>query len=184
MKINIDTDLILRQLEIADAEDIFRVIDTEREYLGKWLPFVEHTHVLKDTQDFVFSVTKAPRDISEYVFTIWKNNEFVGLIGTRDTDRANQKTEIGYWLSEKFQGQGIVTRSVEVLCALLFSKLGMNRIQIKCATGNAPSKKIPQRLGFTFEGIERQGELLSNNEFTDLEVYSKLKNDPRRNDNE
>jgi len=56
----------------------------------------------------------------------------------------------------------------------------MNRIQIKCASGNIPSKKIPQRLGFSLEGIERDGELLSDGKFTDLEVYSMLKKDFRK----
>jgi ribosomal-protein-serine acetyltransferase len=87
----------------------------------------------------------------------------------------NRKTEIGYWLSEKFQGQGLVTKSVSELCHFAFQKLDMNRVQIKCAVGNTPSANIPKRLNFTFEGIERQGELLIGNIFTDLEIYSKLK---------
>ena len=29
------------------------------------------------------------------------------MIGFKDTDKLNKKTEIGYWLSEKFQKQGI-----------------------------------------------------------------------------
>jgi ribosomal-protein-serine acetyltransferase len=50
----------------------------------------------------------------------------------------------------------------------------MNRIQIKCANGNIPSKNIPKRLGFILEGIEREGELLCDGHFTNLEVYSLL----------
>jgi ribosomal-protein-serine acetyltransferase len=70
-----------------------------------------------------------------------------------------------------------VTRSVERLCDFAFNELGINRIQIKCAVGNSASSNIPKRLGFIFEGIEREGELLSNGFFTDLEVYSKLKHE-------
>jgi len=50
----------------------------------------------------------------------------------------------------------------------------LHRIQIKCGTGNIRSKKIPQRLHFQLEGIERDGELLSGEQFTDLETYSLL----------
>ncbi|MFV0598592.1 MAG: GNAT family N-acetyltransferase, partial [Bacteroidales bacterium] len=53
----------------------------------------------------------------------------------------------------------------------------INRIQIKCAVGNIPSKNVPKRLGFVFEGIEREGELLSSGVYTDIEVYSKLKSE-------
>jgi len=51
----------------------------------------------------------------------------------------------------------------------------MNRIQIRCAVGNYPSNAIPQRLGFKFEGTERDGELLSSNQYTDINIYSLLK---------
>ncbi|MCK9628582.1 MAG: GNAT family N-acetyltransferase [Bacteroidales bacterium] len=175
MTIKIDDNFVLRQIERSDAKDIFRTIDTQREYLSKWLPFVEFTKAESDSEAFVDSVISAPEDKHEYVFTIRKSDEFAGLIGFKDTDRLNKKTEIGYWLSEKFQKQGVMTRAVEKLCQYAFNDLDINRVQIKCAVGNVPSKNIPKRLEFKFEGVERQGELLSGNIFTDVEVYSKLK---------
>ena len=177
MIIKIDTELVLKQLERSDSIDIFNAIDSQREYLGKWLPFVEYTRKIYDTEKYVNSVVEAPEDRFEYVFTIRKNDNFVGLIGFKDTDRLNNKTEIGYWISERYQKQGIVTRSVDQLCHFAFNSLDMNRIQIKCAVRNHASKVIPQKLGFKFEGIERDGELLTGGVYTDLEVYSKLKKD-------
>ena len=156
---------------------IFRTIDNQREYLGKWLPFVALTKKLYDTRAFVDAGVKAPEERFEYVFTILKDSEFVGLIGFNGTDKSNQKTEIGYWLSEAHQKQGIMTKSVAKLCEFAFQELRLNRIQIKCAVGNHPSSKIPKRLGFTLEGIQREGERLTGNVFTDLQIYSKLKSD-------
>jgi ribosomal-protein-serine acetyltransferase len=177
MKLVIDPDITLRQLIPADATDIFNTIDNQRDYLGKWLPFVEFTLEISDSELYVNSVVNAPEDRFDYIFTIRKQGEFVGLIGFKDTDRGNFKTEIGYWLSEKHQKQGIVTKSVARLCEFAFQEMGMNRVQIKCAVGNTSSINIPKRLGFQFEGIERQGELLTGNLFIDLMVFSKLKSD-------
>lgn len=70
-----------------------------------------------------------------------------------------------------------MTQSVRCLCRFAFNDLNINRIQIKCATLNFPSKNILKRLGFQLEGIEREGELLSDSTFTDLEIYSLLKSD-------
>ena len=117
----------------------------------------------------------APEENREQVFVIHYNGKFVGLTGFRDTDRANQKTEIGYWLSEHYQKRGIVSQSVKALCRYAFDMLNMNRVQIRCAAENIPSKNIPKRLGFTFERVERDGEKLTGGIFTDLEVYSLLK---------
>jgi ribosomal-protein-serine acetyltransferase len=175
MVLQINETLVLRPLQLSDAADIFHTIDSQRTYLGKWLPFVALTQKVSDTETFVKSVVNAPKDNPQYVFTIRKQDNLVGLISLNDLDSVNKKTLIGYWLSEKFQGQGIMTQAVQKLCDFAFEELDLNRIQISIAVKNLPSKKIPKRLGFQFEGIERDGELLTGNVFTDLEVYSKLK---------
>ena len=198
MIIKVDDNIVLRQLMQSDSAEIFKTIDSQREYLGKWLPFVEFTKSISDTISYVDSVIKALDEKFEFVFTIQKRNsfvnkgdkysnidndpfqeyfEFAGLIGFKDTDRQNKKTEIGYWLSHSYQKHGIITKSVEKLCELAFGELSINRVQIKCAVGNTASSNIPKRLGFVFEGTEREGELLTGGIFADLEVYSKLKSD-------
>ena len=68
-----------------------------------------------------------------------------------------------------------MTSSVEALIDYAFNKIGINRIQIRVAIKNIPSRSIPERLGFSLEGIERDGELLVDNQFTDIAVYSLLK---------
>lgn len=173
--IKITSDIILQQLSINDAADIFNTINTQRDYLGKWLPFVEHTKKQEYTEKFIMEATNAPEDKFEYTFTIRINNTFAGIIGFKDTDRINKKTEMGYWLSENYQGNGIITKAVNKLCDFAFNELDINRIQIKCAVGNIKSKNIPKRLNFIYEGIERDGELLTGGFYTDLEIYSKLK---------
>lgn len=57
---------------------------------------------------------------------IWKfkKKEFVGLIDFKSTDKANQKTEIGYWLSEKHLKLAIITKCVEILYVKMDYLLG------------------------------------------------------------
>lgn len=164
----------LRQLRQSDVSDIFNAIDTQRLYMGKWLPFVDRTHSIDDTLRFVRAAVN-DADRGDYTYVILYEGKFAGLIGFKDTDKENRKTEIGYWLSEEYQGKGIMTTAVKGLCDLAFKKLKINRVQIKCAVGNTRSKRIPLRLGFMYEGNERDGELLSDGRFTDLDIYSKLR---------
>lgn len=173
--ISVNDDILLKPLELKDTADIFHAINTQRSYLGQWLPFVAFTHEPQDTQAFVESVLDAPEERREVVFTIRYKDEFAGIIGLKDTDRINHKTEIGYWLSETFQKKGIITQSVLALLRLAFEEMNLKRVQIRCAVGNTPSLHIPRKLGFVFEGIERAGELLTSGEYADLEVYSMLR---------
>ena len=179
--IRVTESIILKQIELSDSYDIFHTIDSQREYLGKWLPFVENTKELAYTRNFIRSVLDTPAETRDFTFVIHYNGEFAGLIGFKSTDILNKKTEIGYWLSEPFQKRGIMTESVNSLIEFAFNDLDINRIQIKCAVGNIPSKNIPLRLGFKLEGIERQGELLTGGNFADIETYSILKNERKKN---
>ena len=169
----VDDDLILKEIQLSDANAIFEIIDHQREYLREWLPFIDYTRHIGDTRAYIHSIHDKPGDHRDKVFTIWFRGNAVGLMGLKGTDLDNHKTEIGYWLSNDMQGKGIVTRSCRRLIAYLFDNMSMNRIQIRVGTTNEKSKNIPKRLGFKFEGIERCGELL-NTGFTDLEVYSML----------
>lgn len=166
-------DISLRPLQREDAKDIYHTIDAQREYLGRWLPFVTYTDSVAFTQKFVDSSV----DTDDKTFTIRKGTAFIGLIGFKATDQGNHKTEIGYWLSQDYQKKGIITRAVDFLCRYAFEELDINRIQIKCAVGNTPSSNIPKRIGFQFEGVERAGELFADGSFADIEVYSLLKNE-------
>jgi len=169
--IQITEDIVLNPLSVDDIFKIFNTLDTEREYMREWLPFVDSTNIVEDTANFVNHVLQS----EDKQFTIWYKEKFVGLIGFKDTDVNNKKIEIGYWLSQYVQGKGIITQSVRKLLEYAFGTLEMNRVQIKVAIANLKSRNIPERLGFQFEGIERDGELLVDNEYTDIAVYSLLK---------
>ena len=109
------------------------------------------------------------------LFRSGQGHELCGLVGFVITDNINHRTEIGYWLIPEYQGRGIMTRCVRHLCEWAVSERGMNSIRIRCAAGNAPSNAIPRRLGFTLEGVEREGELMADGQYVDLNVYSILK---------
>ena len=174
--IQVNRHVRLETVRLSMATVIFETIERDREYLQPWLPFVDATQKLSDTEAFIRSITSQPQSRKDEVFAIWYKNEFAGLIGFKDTDWLNRKTELGYWLAQDMQGNGVVTACVEKLIRYSFQKLKLNRIQIKTAVGNQKSAAIAKRLGFRFEGIERAGEK-HRDIFFDLEIYSLLKTD-------
>lgn len=173
--IRVSEKIRLERLKLSMAQVIFDTIDRDREYLSEWLPFVRDTKEIRQTEAFILSIISADNNRDD-VYSIWYMEEFAGLIGFKDTDFLNKKTEIGYWLAQKMQHKGIITLCVEVLIRHAFMKLGMNRIQIKVAELNSKSEAIPQRLHFQFEGIERAGEM-HQGKFLNLKIYSLLKSD-------
>ena len=158
----------LRRLRAEDAADIFRSIDTQRPYLGRWLPFVAETHCVEQSEAVVAGMLA---DTANPVYTIRDGRAFAGLIGFKSADAARRSVEIGYWLRSEYQGRGLMTAAVEALCRTAFGQMGMENVEIKCAAGNLRSNRIPLRLGFRLDRIEVRGEQLADGEFTDLNVY-------------
>lgn len=158
----------LRKLRAEDAADIFRSIDTQRPYLGRWLPFVAETHCVEQSEAVVAGMLA---DTANPVYTIRDGRAFAGLIGFKSADAGKRSVEIGYWLREEQQGKGIMTAAVRALCETAFAQMGMRRVEIRCGAGNLPSNAIPRRLGFRLSHVEPRGEELSDGEWIDLNVY-------------
>jgi len=172
----VSNEILLERINLNDSPTIFNAIDQNRSHLGVWLPFVDSTKAVSDTEAFINSVISQREASRNEVYTIWFKGDFAGVIGFHNTDRVNEKTEIGYWLIRDMTGFGIIQRSCRVLIGIAFEKMGMNRISIRCAVGNVPSEKVPNHLGFKFEGIERQGER-HHELYFDLKVFSLLKSE-------
>ena len=171
----IGPDFFIREATLADAAIIWQTIYDNRVYLRTWLPFVDGLKEVADEEAFLNEQLALPYADRNIVFVIGQGHELCGLVGFVITDNINHRTEIGYWLIPEYQGRGIMTRCVRHLCEWEVSERGMNSIRIRCAAGNAPSNAIPRRLGFTLEGVEREGELMADGQYVDLNVYSILK---------
>jgi ribosomal-protein-serine acetyltransferase len=165
--------LELRLLEERHADRIFALVHRNRAHIGAWLPWVESTRSAEDVRGFIRKA-RAQFDAGEGPHCgIWWNGSVAGGIGCRAIDWANRATSIGYWVGAEFQRQGLVTRSCRALLDHLFFELRLHRIEIRCAIGNVRSCAIPERLGFTREGIAREAEFV-NGRFEDLVVWSVL----------
>ncbi len=156
----LDEDTHLRAITEADANELFALVDANREHLREWLPWVDANTAATHTQQFIESAVKQSEDGLGFTCVIVHGGRIVGIIGYHPIDWANKSVEIGYWLSREVVGRGIMTRSCRVLVDHGFGVFGLNRVAIPAAVGNARSRAIPERLGFTNEGITRETEWL------------------------
>ncbi len=174
LKINVNKDILLVKIRMKSASTIFKNVEKSRKYLAEWLPWVQGTRKIEDVREFIRMVNRDDCMKKDLVLEIWFKENFAGIISFKEIDFANKKSEIGYWLTEKYSGKGIMTRSCNAMIKYGFEELKLNKVEIKCGVENTRSCNIPKQLKFTFEGIERDGEYL-NHKFMDLKVYSLLK---------
>lgn len=169
----LDAATTLTILEDRHAEAIFAAVDANRAHLRAWMPWVDGTRGPEDTRAFVRSTMAQFGARNGLQLGIWHEGAFAGTIGTHAVDWANRKTSIGYWLGAEFQGKGIMTRACKALVGHCFAAYGLNRVEIRCATGNLKSQAIPERLGFQREGVSEQSEWLYDH-FVDHVIFGML----------
>ncbi|MCI0706521.1 MAG: GNAT family N-acetyltransferase [Ignavibacteriae bacterium] len=174
--LHIDNELELRLLDESDAEPLFRLVDENRKHLREWLPWLDHNTRVEDTMQFLHSCRVQYDNQICFNASIRHNGAIAGVIGFHPIDWQNRSAMIGYWIAKQYEGKGMMTRACSALTTYAFKNLSLNRVDIRCATGNARSCAIPKRLGFRFEGTLRQAEWLYDH-FVDLHVYSMLAKD-------
>ena len=81
-----------------------------------------------------------------------------------------KKVEIGYWIKESVQGNGIINRVCKKLIEIAFTDLSMNKIEISVASDNLASKAVCERLEMKLEGIISNAENL-NGRIVDHAIY-------------
>ncbi|AOT71227.1 GNAT family N-acetyltransferase [Geosporobacter ferrireducens] len=156
----VDKDLELKMLDINHAEALYDLTDACRLYLRKWLPWVDDTKSVEDTKAFIEMTKKQFASNHGFQAGIWYKQNLAGVIGYHKVDWANKSTSIGYWLGKDYQGNGIMIRATKAFVEYALTELNLNRVEIRCAEKNYKSRAIPERLGFTNEGISRETEWL------------------------
>jgi ribosomal-protein-serine acetyltransferase len=170
---NAGNDIELGLFDDRHTEALFALTDQNRAYLRPWLPWVDTTLTRDDTRAFIQGGLYQNAANNGFQAGVWFKGELAGAIGFLYFNWQHRKTEIGYWLGESFQGGGVMTSACAALIDYAFLERGLNRVEIHCAVGNIKSRAIPQRLGFTEEGIVRQAEWL-HDYFADHVLYGLL----------
>ena len=174
IKIDKDIGLHLARPELAPA--IFETVDTQRDYLSQWLPWVGPTRQLSDTERFIEQSMQHNKDGTRLTTFILKGEKLAGSLSVVTFNKECKSCEIGYWLRQELQGQGIMTRACQAFISHLFNSKSLHRIEIKVATANYKSQAVPLRLGFTREGVLRQA-LLLYGQYHDVVLFSLLRHE-------
>lgn len=169
----IDNDIQLELLEARHAKELFQLTDQNREYLAQWLPWVDSVQQPRDTAQFIKEAQQQWVKNQSFQAAIIVRGTIAGTIGHHKIDWQNQKTSLGYWLGESYQGRGIMTKCCAAVVRHAFDDLDLHRVEIHCAIDNKKSRAIPKRLGFTKETIQKEAIQL-NSDFKNRVVYREL----------
>ena len=73
----------------------------------------------------------------------------IGLYFLEDIFRLN--AELGYWIAEPYQGKGIMTKALKLMCNYAFEHFELNRIFARPLGRNMASRRALEKAGFSLE---------------------------------
>ncbi|MBA3974473.1 MAG: RimJ/RimL family protein N-acetyltransferase [Candidatus Solibacter sp.] len=171
--LELDGGLFLRQPTLGDAPIIFAAVRRHRDDLRQWLPWVDSTESVADTIAFVESSIARRASGQAFVYGIWLDLDFIGVIDLHAVDALNASAQIGYWLAPPARRGGHMTQAAAAVLGLAFEIIGLERVEIRCASGNDASARIPEKLGFKQEATLRHAQHTGRG-FADLRLFSLL----------
>lgn len=83
------------------------------------------------------------------------SNECIGQIAYFLVDSKNHFAEIEYCIGEEYQCKGLATEATKAVIAYGFNEINLHKVQICTKTINAPSKRVIEKCGLTYEGTLR-----------------------------
>ena len=163
---------ILRPFKRGDESSLKENINSKKIYQNTLN--IPYPYTLKDAKDWIAKNLKEmkKRKPNMINFAIDINGEVVGGIGLNKIE--GHKAEIGYWLAEKYWGQGIMTQAVKLVTEFGFKKLKLKRIYAYVFSWNKASMKVLEKAGYKLEGILRK-DVKKNNKFIDTYLFAKVK---------
>ena len=172
--------IALRLVQPHHAEEMFAVIDANREHIARWMPWPDHTNSPEDTRCYA---ERSLRDFGDHIaiaLSILVDGKLVGGSGWTDwkdkTDALGVRfgsADIGYWISADHAGKGIVTRCVDFLTRYAFEEYDLHRLTIRAEPENKKSWRVAERCGYEREGTMR-GVCLFRDRWIDHHLYAKI----------
>jgi RimJ/RimL family protein N-acetyltransferase len=164
--------LILRAPTLNDISDIVNHINNpkiadatatipypyQEENAISWIKMAENG--FKNKEVYIFAIEHQERD------------ELIGGIGLH-LNPTHHQAELGYWLSEIFWNQGLMTEAIAKVINFGFQQLDLHKIHAIHFTKNPASGRTMIKNGMVQEGLRRD-HVLKENEFRDIVEYGIL----------
>lgn len=146
--------LVLRPLALDDVDLLWP--DISDPDISRQMAWEAHTE-RSQTIDFLKNEVARREAGKGITWAVLKDGSFCGifsLIGLVRRHRAltYNKAELAYWLSRKYQRQGIMTEAGRCVLRFAFGELNLHKLFVSHFSDNLASENLIRRLGFRYVG--------------------------------
>lgn len=164
--------LVLRAWQPGDEGALVRYANNRKVWINLRDLF-PHPYTLADAQEFVNRCRLSPEPHQN--LAIEHQGEAIGSVGLVPlTDVARFTAEIGYWLGERFWGQGFATEALRRFSDYAFERFSFERLEGWVFATNPSSGRVLEKAGFEREATLRHS-AFKDGRFLDCHIYVRFR---------
>lgn len=170
--------LLIRPKQVGDGAITSAAVAETWDELHKWMRWAENRDAFT-----VESMEIRNRHVMAG-FILREGIELMGIevatgtaviwCGLHDIDWQGRQCDTGYWVRKSAQGRGFATEAANALVRYAIGALGMRRVALTYSGGNEASRRIAERLGFSFEGVQKGAIILPGGQCADRYCYARF----------
>lgn len=149
--------LILRPFEDVDAVGFAAAVRESAAGMQRWMPWCSVDYSADQALQWFQACRGGMLAATAYEYGVFdqRTAAFVGGAGLNAIRHDHRFCNLGYWVRQSRQGEGIATRVVQALAAQAFGPLRLQRVEIVVAVGNLASERVAVKSGALREGVAR-----------------------------
>jgi ribosomal-protein-serine acetyltransferase len=166
--------VVLRQLILADAQNLYDAVHESRQELGEWLDWCREEYVLSDAVEWIEqnlnpAAGKESRNFG--VFCQAPDKQLIGCVGLSNINWSTSTANLGYWIRSSHIGNGFAREAAAALAEYTQNHLRIARIEIVVHPLNLRSARVARALNAIDEGLVPRRMLYRGN-LVDAHIFS------------
>ena len=173
-----DGTVLLRPFRLEDSQETFAAVTESLSDLKPWMSWAYDDYSFNDTREFIRITRARWQEGTLYAFAITdaQSGLVLGGCSLSHIHPVYHLCNLGYWVRSSRRGQGIAGRATLLAARYAFEKIGLLRVEIVIAPGNAASIRVAEKVGAHYEGILRN-RMVVGSEVYDARMYSLIPQD-------
>jgi len=165
--------LFLRPVAVSDAPALFEARG-DAEVMRYW-DWPEQKDVAAVERIFAEHIPELTSETTRWwAVALSPGGPAIGECDLSEIDTHHGRAEIGFLFARRHWGQGYAQEAMERVIDHGFDDLGLERLWARFHDGNDASKRLLEKLGFTYEGRLRS-HIMRDHERRDCLIYGRLR---------
>ncbi|HEX7914893.1 GNAT family N-acetyltransferase [Rudaea sp.] len=163
----------IRKYQPGDSAAIVEAVQESVATVGTWLDWCSNGYGRSDADAWIAHATAQWDEAGMFAFAVVDatSSDYLGGVGLNQIDQDNRSANLGYWVRQSYESRGVGTQAARLAVGYAFELLKLSRIEIVCAAMNRPSRRVAEKTGARFEGLQ-SGRLSVHGQALDAAVYT------------